>query len=148
MNRAATILLVDDDTDDWLVIQHALKRAEIANPVRFLEDGQALMDYLTHQGPYADRDTNPLPAIIILDLNMPRKDGRQALKEIKDHPTLRRIPVLILSTSQNEIDTTICYQLGCSGFFTKPSTPDGFASILSTIKQYWIHAARLPGRTS
>ncbi len=135
---------MDDDPDDWLLIEQALKRQGADRPVRFLADGQVLLDYLNSQGAFADRAAHPLPAFILLDLNMPRKDGRQALKEIKEHPTLRRIPVLILSTSQNEIDTTICYQLGCSGFFTKPASFEGFTVLMETIQRYWIDAVRLP----
>src|SRR5216683_1403524 len=111
-----SILMADDDADDRLMADKALREARLANGLLFVEDGAELMDYLYHRGKYADAAQNPLPGLILLDLNMPRKDGREALAEIKADPLLRRIPVVILTTSKAEEDILRSYDLGVNSY--------------------------------
>jgi len=123
--RPITILLADDDADDRVLAQDALKESRLANDLRFVENGEELMDYLMRRGQYADPETSPKPGVILLDLNMPRKDGREALREIKSNPELRSIPVVVLTTSKAEEDIYRSYDLGVNSFITKPVTFDG-----------------------
>jgi len=102
--RPITILVAEDDEDDRLLMQEALEENRLANDLHFVEDGEFLMDYLLHRGEYSDPQTAPRPSLILLDLNMPRKDGREALQEIKANPDLRQIPIVVLTTSKAEED--------------------------------------------
>lgn len=119
--------MADDDPDDRMMADQAFRQYRLKNGVVFVEDGQELMDYLHHQGKYSDADQFPLPDLILMDLNMPRKDGREALTEIKTDPKLRRIPVVILTTSQAEEDILRSYDLGVNAYITKPHSvlPEG-----------------------
>ena len=147
--RPVTILLADDDEDDQLLIRDALQDARLANPIRCVQDGQELLDYLRREGAYADPSADaPLPGIILLDLNMPRKDGREALAEIKSDPNLRRIPVVVLTTSEDEADVVRSYDLGVNSFITKPVTFTGLVAALRTWQHYWLELVELPGDTS
>ena len=124
MNKAIkpiTILVADDDADDRLMLRDALVENRLANDLRFVEDGEELMDYLLHRGRYSDSQKNPLPGLILLDLNMPRMDGREALKEIKSHPELRSIPVVVLTTSKAEEDIYRTYNMGVNSFISEAS---------------------------
>lgn len=116
------ILMADDDSDDRNIAAEALREAKLVNELHFVEDGEELMDYLTQTGDYSDPATTPRPGIILLDLNMPKKDGREALEEIKADPDLRRIPVVVLTTSRTEEDIYRSYDLGVSGYIAKPVT--------------------------
>ena len=138
------ILLADDDPDDRMLTQRALKASRLANRLEMVEDGEELMQYLRRQGEYADPAVSPRPGIILLDLNMPRKDGREALKEIKSDPSLRRIPVVILTTSEAEQDILRSYDLGVNAFVTKPVTFDGLASAISRLGEFWFEIVKLP----
>jgi CheY-like chemotaxis protein len=138
------ILMADDDADDRLMAKKALKEYRLKNGIRFVEDGQELMDYLHHRGKYADPATSPQPGLILLDLNMPRKDGREALAEIKADPELRRIPVVILTTSKAEEDILRSYDLGVNSYITKPVSFQGLAEALRVLSQYWFEIVRLP----
>ena len=138
------ILMADDDPDDRLMAKKALKEYRLKNGIRFVEDGQELMDYLHHRGKYADPATSPQPGLILLDLNMPRKDGREALAEIKADPELRRIPVVILTTSKAEEDILRSYDLGVNSYITKPVSFQGLAEALRVLSQYWFEIVRLP----
>src|ERR687893_1855302 len=117
-----TILMADDDADDRMMTQEAFAESRIANDLRFVVDGEELMDYLKRRGRYADPALSPRPGLILLDLNMPRKDGREALREIKADPSLRQIPVVVLTTSKAEEDIYGTYDLGVNSFITKPVT--------------------------
>jgi two-component system response regulator len=141
-----TILMADDDADDRLMAADAMRESRLGNSFRCVEDGQELMDYLTRSGKYAVEDA-PRPGLILLDLNMPRKDGRQALEEIKSNPDLRRIPVVILTTSKTEEDVLRSYDLGANSFITKPVTFDGLVEIVRTLGTYWFKIVELPGGT-
>ena len=138
-----TILMADDDCDDRLMAEDAMRESRLGNTFRCVEDGQELMDYLTRKGKYAVEDA-PRPGLILLDLNMPRKDGRQALKEIKSDPDLRRIPVVILTTSKTEEDVLRAYDLGANSFITKPVTFDRLVDIVRTLGSYWFEIVKLP----
>ena len=142
-----TILMADDDCDDRLMAEDAMRESRLGNAFRCVEDGQELMDYLTRRGKYAVADA-PRPGLILLDLNMPRKDGRQALKEIKSHPDLRRIPVVILTTSKTEEDVLRSYDLGANSFITKPVTFDRLVDIVRTLGNYWFEIVELPTGTT
>ena len=111
LGRPIVILMADDDADDRMLAKEALEESRVINDLRFVEDGEALMDYLRRRGKYADEDASPRPGLILLDLNMPKKDGREALKEIKDDPELRRIPIVVMTTSQAEEDIFRSYDL-------------------------------------
>jgi CheY-like chemotaxis protein len=138
-----TILMADDDCDDRLMAEDAMRESRLGNTFRCVEDGQELMDYLTRSGKYAMQDA-PRPGLILLDLNMPRKDGRQALKDIKSDPDLRRIPVVILTTSKTEEDVLRSYDLGANSFITKPVTFDRLVEIVRTLGTYWFEIVELP----
>ncbi|HEX9653328.1 MAG TPA: response regulator [bacterium] len=142
--RPITILVADDDADDRLMIKEALEESRVANDVDFVEDGEELMDYLYRQGKYSNRDGQPLPGLLLLDLNMPRKDGREALKEIKANPELRRMPIVVLTTSQAEEDILRTYDLGVSSFITKPVTFSALVDLMKTLARYWFEIVELP----
>jgi CheY-like chemotaxis protein len=139
-----TILLADDDADDRQLTKEAFAECHLVNQVHFVEDGEQLMDYLLRRGKYESMKRDPLPGLVLLDLNMPRKDGREALKEIKAHPDLRRIPIVVLTTSKAEEDILRTYDLGVNSYVTKPVT---FQSLVDTIKvlgKYWFEIVELP----
>jgi CheY-like chemotaxis protein len=141
--ESITILMADDDADDRLLTRDALVESRLGNDLRFVEDGQELMDYLKHQGRYAKQEA-PRPGLILLDLNMPRKDGRQALQEIKADPDLRSIPVVVLTTSKAEEDVLRTYDLGANSFITKPVTFEGLVEIIRALGNYWFRVVQLP----
>ncbi|MEM7425618.1 MAG: response regulator [Pseudomonadota bacterium] len=142
--QAIRILIADDDADDRMLIGDALEEARLNNPVKFVEDGVELMEYLKHEGEYADLNEDDLPGIILLDLNMPRKDGRTALKEIREDENLRRIPIVVLTTSKSEEDILRTYNLGVNSFITKPVTFDKLVELAQVIGKYWIEIVALP----
>lgn len=144
--ESITILMADDDADDRLLTRDALVESRLGNDLRFVEDGQELMDYLKHQGRYAKGEA-PRPGLILLDLNMPRKDGRQALQEIKADPDLRSIPVVVLTTSKAEEDVLRTYDLGANSFITKPVTFEGLVEIIRALGNYWFRVVQLPERS-
>jgi CheY-like chemotaxis protein len=138
------ILMADDDADDRLMADKALQEARLENSLNFVEDGEELMDYLLHRGKYLDASQYPLPGLILLDLNMPRKDGREALKEIKAHPLLHRIPVVVLTTSSAEQDIVRSYDLGVNSYIIKPVTFQGVVDAMKMLKNYWFQLVKLP----
>ena len=144
-SRPVTILLADDDEEDRELTRDALQDARLANEMRFVVDGQDLMDYLTRTGRYADPSVDaPRPGLILLDLNMPKKDGREALAEIKANESLRRIPVIVLTTSKDEEDVFRTYDLGVNSFITKPVTFGGLVEVMRTWTRYWLEIVELP----
>ncbi len=138
------ILLADDDPDDRLLTIRALKRSRLRNEIYTVEDGEELMDYLHRRGAYADPQRSPRPGLILLDLNMPRKDGREALQEIKSDPVLRRIPIVVLTTSNADADILRSYDLGVNAFITKPVTFEELAHALQVLGDFWFEIVRLP----
>jgi len=139
-----TILMADDDPDDRLLVQDAFDEIRLSNPLVFVEDGVELMDYLRRRGAYAHLSGTPLPGLILLDLNMPKKDGREVLKEIKQDLALRTIPIVILTTSNVEEDILRTYDLGTNSYIIKPVTFDKLVEIVSKVTQYWLEIVRLP----
>ena len=142
--KTITILMADDDEDDRMFAQDALVEARLANRIDFVEDGEELMDYLRHRGKYDNGNSPRRPGLILLDLNMPRKDGREALKEIKADPKLRQIPVVVLTTSKAQEDIFRTYDLGVSSFITKPVSFEGLVDIMKTLSKYWFEIVTLP----
>ena len=141
--KSITLLIAEDDPDDRLLAQDALIESRLLNPLYFVEDGDDLLDFLYRRGAYAGQNI-PRPGLILLDLNMPRKDGRQALLEIKNDPQLRRIPIVILTTSEAEEDILRSYDLGVNSFIVKPVTFDGLVQVMRTIGLYWFEIVALP----
>jgi CheY-like chemotaxis protein len=142
-HRPFTILLADDDEEDRELAREALQGSRLANEMKFVTDGQDLLDYLRQDGRWTAENA-PRPGIILLDLNMPRKDGREALQEIKADESLRRIPVVVLTTSKDEADVLATYDLGVSSFITKPVTFGGLVDVMKTWTQYWFEIVELP----
>ena len=141
-----TILMADDDEEDRQLTKEALGEAKLANDLREVVDGEDLMDYLHRRGAYGrDGIDAPTPGIILLDLNMPRKDGREALAEIKSDPGLRHIPVVVLTTSKAEADVISSYALGANTFITKPRSFAGLVDVVKDFSRYWFEVAELPG---
>jgi CheY-like chemotaxis protein len=138
------ILMADDDEDDRLMTREAFKEARLDNELRFVEDGEELLDYLRHRGKYSNPDDAPCPGLILLDLNMPRKDGREALEEIKADPNLKRIPIVVLTTSKAEEDIYRTYDLGVNSYITKPVSFEGLVEIVLSLTQYWFKIVKLP----
>jgi CheY-like chemotaxis protein len=139
-----TILMAEDDPDDRFLAQEALEEARLANDLHFVKNGEELMDYLYHRGEYAEASISPMPGLILLDLNMPRKDGRQALQEIKADAALRRIPVVVLTTSKAEEDILRSYDMGASAYITKPVTFDSLVGVMRVLGEFWLEIVQLP----
>lgn len=144
-NPALTILLADDDDEDRAMTIDALRERRVANEIRCVSDGQELVDYLFRRGAYADATSAPMPGLILLDLNMPRKDGREALAEMKTDPVLRSIPVVVLTTSRAEEDIVRTYDLGVNSFISKPVTFNGLVRAMDVFSRYWLEIVELPG---
>lgn len=138
------ILMADDDDDDRLLAQDALSESNVPGDMRFVHNGEELLDYLFHRGNYAQAATAPRPGLILLDLNMPLKDGREALREIKADPDLRRIPVVVLTTSKADTDVGAIYELGANSFISKPFQFDALVSVMKVLGQYWFDTVELP----
>ncbi len=141
--KPITILIAEDDPDDRYLAKEALSESRLANELFFVEDGEDLLEFLRHEGAYAESKP-PRPGIILLDLNMPRKDGREALHEIKADPHLRRIPIVVLTTSKAEEDILRSYDLGVSSFIVKPVTFEGLVNLMQTLGRYWFEIVELP----
>jgi CheY-like chemotaxis protein len=142
--RSIIILIADDDAEDRMLLKEALEENRLKNTLQFVENGEELMDYLYHRGKFSDRTKYPAPGLILLDLNMPKKDGREALKEIKADPHLRLIPVVVLTTSKAEEDILKTYGLGVSSFITKPVTFTSLVGMMKTLSDYWFEIVELP----
>jgi len=147
MNRKTKpiiIVLAEDDEDDFILIRDALKELRILNELHWVKDGEELMDYLHRRNGYADTTMSPRPGLILLDLNMPRMDGREALADIKSDPKLRRIPVVVLTTSKSEEDIFNSYDLGVNSFIRKPEGFYKFVDVMQTLNKYWFEIVELP----
>jgi CheY-like chemotaxis protein len=142
--RSFTLLVADDDEDDRHWIEEALEESEWTGDLRFVADGEELMDYLYRRGKYAAPAASPHPSFILLDLNMPKKDGREALKEIKSQPLFRHIPVVILTTSKAEEDVYRAYNAGANSFIIKPVTHERLLRTIRTLSEYWLEIVELP----
>lgn len=142
--ESIVILMADDDADDRFLAAEALREARLRNRICFVTNGEELLEYLLRQGSYADDASFPMPGLILLDLNMPRKDGREALEEIKQHAALKRIPVVVLTTSKAEEDVVRSYDLGVSGYITKPVSFEGLIEVMRALGRYWLDIVELP----
>lgn len=142
--KPVTILMADDSSDDRFLAREALRESLVVNDLREVEDGEELMDYLHRRGEYSDPESSPRPGLILLDLNMPRKSGREALEEIKEDENLRRIPIVVLTTSEDEADIIASYDLGVSSFITKPVTFERLVEIMKAFGKYWIEIVSIP----
>ncbi|MBL0689621.1 MAG: response regulator [Pseudoalteromonas sp.] len=142
--KPITILMADDDEDDRLLTQDALAESRVLNELHFVEDGVELLEYLERKGKFVDKSISPRPGLILLDLNMPRMDGREALEAIKANPNLKGIPVVILTTSKQEEDMVKGYNLGAASYITKPVTFDGLVELMKTLGKYWVEFVELP----
>lgn len=138
------ILIAEDDEDDFLLTRDAFREAGLETDLRWVRDGEELMDYLLRRGGFASAESSPRPVLILLDLNMPKKDGREALKEIKAHPELRRIPVLAMTTSNAKEDIQYTYGLGVNSFIRKPVGFNRFVDVVKVIDRYWLQIVKLP----
>jgi len=139
-----TILMADDDPDDRQLAREAFEEARLRNDLRFVEDGAELLDYLHRRDKYADPASSPTPSLILLDLNMPKVDGRQALERIKADPILKRIRVVVLTTSKAEEDILRSYDLSAASYITKPVTFEALVEVVRTLGKYWLEIVELP----
>lgn len=142
--KTIIILMADDDEDDCLLAREALAASLLPIELRFVTDGEELMDYLYRRGKYAKEEKSPRPGLILLDLNMPKKDGREALQEIKEEPSLRQIPVVVMTTSKAQDDIYSIYDLGANSFITKPVTFSSLVEVMKTLGKYWFEIVELP----
>ena len=140
---STTILIADDDTDDRLFMERALRQSGYTQAIQFVEDGEELMDYLHRKGRYTDENA-PWPDLLVLDLNMPRKNGFQALREIKEDIKLRRLPVVVMTTSSADEDIVKTYNLGVNSFVTKPFNFNRLVEMVGALKTYWMDTVKLP----
>ncbi len=141
---ASTVLMAEDDSDDQLIVQEAWQEIETIHRLRMVDNGVELIDYLLQQGSFSDPQTCPKPDLILLDLNMPKKDGYETLRELKSHPHLQIIPITIFSTSKQVQQVIRAYKLGANSYVPKPSTFEGYCSILKTLNHYWLNVVALP----
>lgn len=139
------ILMADDDDDDFMLTEKALKESKLINTLCRVRDGEELLEYLRGEGQYKDTLCER-PGVILLDLNMPRKDGREALQEIKGDPNLRDIPIVVFTTSKAEEDVYKSYKLGVNSFITKPVTFDNLIQVMQTLGKYWFEIVELPSK--
>lgn len=142
--ETATILIAEDDPDDRLIIQEAFAVVQVKNPIFFVENGEELLDYLKRRNRFAQTGEAKLPGLILTDLNMPKKDGREALAEIKSDRELCSIPIVVFTTSQTEDDISLSYQSGVNSFITKPQTFKAFVDIMHSLTKYWLETVELP----
>jgi CheY-like chemotaxis protein len=139
--REIEILMVEDNEGDAVLTQEALKHAKVHNNLHIVQDGVEAMDFLHRQGAYAK---SPRPDLILLDLNLPRKDGREVLQEIKSDPRLKRIPVVVLTTSLADEDILKAYNLNANCYISKPVDLDAFVRVVRSIEDFWLKIVSLP----
>lgn len=138
------ILLVEDSPEDFEATVRAFKKSGLRNPIVRCEDGDSALDYLFRRGQWADPESSPRPGVILLDLNLPGTDGREVLQEIKKHDQLRHIPIIVLTTSNDDRDVEACYQAGANSYVQKPVDMDGFIRAIERLNGYWFEVVVLP----
>jgi len=139
-----TVLMVDDDPEDFFLARHAFERSGWQKDFQMIADGEELMDYLYRRGRFTGLDNTSLPCLILLDLNMPRKNGQEVLREMKEDPDLRRIPIVVFTTSGEESDIASCYELGANSYITKPAGFDSLVEVMTRLGEYWLKVVQLP----
>lgn len=144
LNKQVVILMADDDDDDFLLTREALEESRLLHTLFRVKNGEELLDYLLRRGSYTEPVLSPRPTLILLDLNMPKMDGREALKQIKSHTALRRIPVVVLTTSAAPEDIARSYDLGVNSFIRKPVCFDEFLKAIQVLTEYWLEIVTLP----
>ncbi|QFT55992.1 response regulator [Microbulbifer sp. THAF38] len=144
--KSISIILADDDKDDQLLTREALEESLVKSELSIVDDGVELLSFLKREGEYEHLSNEPLPDLILLDLNMPRMDGRQALAAIKADPDFRRIPVVILTTSKAEEDMFKSYDLGAASYLSKPVTFEGLVDLMRSLGRYWVEFVEFPGK--
>ena len=142
--QSVHVLLAEDDPDDRLLVKRAFQTAMPQSSISMVSDGEELLEYLNREGKFSDPVECPRPSLIILDLNMPRKDGHQVLRELKSRPELRHIPVVVLTTSVSERDVTLCYQLGVNAFISKPPSFTKLKKMVRALTDFWFDVVKLP----
>ena len=143
-SKPVTILIAEDDPDDRMLLQDAFKESQVSDDIRFVGNGEELLSYLRREGEFAEPDEAPFAGMILLDLNMPKMDGREALRIIKGDASLRRIPIVVMTTSRAEIDINHTYELGISSFISKPVTFEGLVDAVRGLSRYWIDIVEVP----
>lgn len=146
--RLPFILVADDDAEDRMLVKEAFEETHEAGHIRFVNDGEELIDYLQHTGKFSDQKKYPTPQLILLDLNMPRKDGKEALREIKGAEHLRSIPVVVLTTCLEEQEVRAIYALGANSFIVKPTSYTVLVKIMKSLSAYWFSTVMLPDHNS
>jgi len=139
-----TILAVEDSDDDVALISRAFRKAAISNPLRFVSDGEQAVDYLKGEGQFSDRQRSPLPSLILLDLKLPRKSGLEVLEWVRSQPVLKRIPIVVLTSSKQSSDLERAYDLGVNSYLVKPVAFDDLLEMIKALKLYWIHFNEIP----
>jgi len=139
-----TILLVEDDADDALLIQRAFRKAQIANPIQVVSDGDEAVAYLSGAEPYGDRRQFPLPVLILMDLKMPRRSGFEVIEWLRSHPGLKRTPVVVLTSSREPVDVNRAYELGANSYLLKPVTFETLQEMMKAISLYWLVFSEMP----
>ena len=138
------ILIVEDNPDDRILLQRAFRRARLANPVHMVTDGEEAVAYLLGEGRFADREANPFPVLVLLDLKLPRRSGLEVLRWMREHPTLRRLPVVVLTSSKEQSDINVAYDLGANSYLTKPVEFDALIELVSTLNLFWLLLSERP----
>ncbi len=146
MKPSIVVLIAEDDEDDYMLARDVLKETCPQVDLRWVKDGEELMDYLRHRNAFQNEADSPEPALILLDLNMPKKDGREALKEIKSSEKFRRVPVVVLTTSNADADIRYAYDLGVNSFIRKPIGYAQFVDVMKIFDSYWFDVVNLPSR--
>ena len=136
--REGVILLAEDDPNDVLLIQRAFQRTHVANPVQVVRDGEEVLAYLSGQGPFADRERHPLPVLMLMDLKMPRKSGLEVLEWVRKQPGLKRLPIIVLTSSNQSPDINRAYELGANSYLVKPAGFDSLLELVKNLDMYWL----------
>ncbi|MFQ3234558.1 MAG: CheY-like chemotaxis protein [Paraglaciecola sp.] len=147
-SKPIVILMADDDEDDRMLAEDALRESRVLNELHCVKDGVELLNYLRREGKFADKSLSPRPGLILLDLNMPRIDGREALQQLKADPALCSIPIVILTTSIQEEDMVKSYELGAASYITKPVTFEGLVALMRALGNYGVEFVELPVKTN
>ncbi len=144
LTATKTILIVEDSDDDFFATERAFRKSGLRNPIRRCTNGDQALDYLYHRGEFAGLDNEKAPGIILLDLNLPGTDGREVLHTLKADPLRRKIPVIVLTTSDAEVDIEHCYANGANSYVKKPVDMKGFVEAIARLREYWFEVAVLP----